>query len=152
MYNMVLESLISCFGQTLGYEQRLNTNLFQFLDSAEYFLDHVQTIAQADYIPSFEDTLKLSQEATECKHLSFFEVNMPVELAGSRNLRKRLKEVFPKTTGILFIAAISEYDQVMWEDGKANRLDDAVNWSKKLEGLPIILFLTKAMTRPNRHI
>jgi len=57
---------------------------------------------------------------------------------------------FDNVTAIIFVAAISEYDQVLFEDSQTNRLDEAlilfdeIAHSRYFEKQSLILFLNKA--------
>ena len=71
------------------------------------------------------------------------------DVGGQRGERKKWIHCFDGATAILFIAALSEYDQVLAEDRTRNRLVESLDvfegimslpWFK---GTPIILFLNK---------
>lgn len=72
-----------------------------------------------------------------------------IDVGGQRGERSKWIHQFEDVTAIIFCAAISEYDQVIREDGKTNRLLEALELFENicsnqwLEGKPIILFLNK---------
>jgi hypothetical protein len=76
-------------------------------------------------------------------HYSIFDVG------GQKNERRKWMHCFQEVTAVIFVAAISEYDQVLFEDGTTNRLDDAFKLfdyvcnSRFFENTSIILFLNK---------
>lgn len=71
------------------------------------------------------------------------------DVGGQRNERKKWINCFTDVDAVIFVAAASEYDQVLEEDEKTNRVDEAVDlWeeianSKWFAHTPIMLFLNK---------
>jgi hypothetical protein len=45
-----------------------------------------------------------------------------LDVGGQRNERRKWIHCFDSVTALIFVAAISEYDQVLYEDEKKNRL------------------------------
>lgn len=132
-----------------AYQER---SRFQLLDSAAYFLDRVQQISQPGYVPSVDDVVRTRVRTTgiieerysiEGQDYSIFDVG------GQRNERRKWIHCFADVTAIIFVAAISEYDQCLYEENTANRLMEAIDLfgkvctSKHFENTPIVLFLNK---------
>jgi len=127
-------------------------NEFQVLDSASYFFDKIDTIAEEDYIPSIDDILKSRSKTTGIIEVRFQLDGsnfLVVDVAGQRSERRKWLHCFEEITAILFFVGISEYDQVLVEDSNMNRMHEAVNlfseicnsrWFGKVD---IILFLNK---------
>jgi hypothetical protein len=71
------------------------------------------------------------------------------DVGGQRNERKKWIHCFESVTAVLFVAAISEYDQVLYEDENTNRMVEALNLfeeicnSRWFRETSIILFLNK---------
>ncbi len=71
------------------------------------------------------------------------------DVGGQRSERKKWIHCFENVTAIIFMAAISEYDQVLVEDEAVNRLDEALTLfdsicnSRWFVKTSIILFLNK---------
>jgi hypothetical protein len=71
------------------------------------------------------------------------------DVGGQRNERKKWIHCFDGVTAIIFVGAISEYDQVLYEDKTQNRLVEAIELfdeicnSKWFVETSIILFLNK---------
>jgi len=49
------------------------------------------------------------------------------DVGGQRNERKKWIHCFENVTAVLFVAALSEYDQVLYEDENTNRMVEALN-------------------------
>jgi len=71
------------------------------------------------------------------------------DVGGQRNERKKWIHCFENVTAVLFVAAISEYDQVLYEDENTNRMMEALNLfeeicnSRWFHDTSMILFLNK---------
>ena len=71
------------------------------------------------------------------------------DVGGQRNERKKWIHCFENVTAVIFVAAISEYDQVLYEDDTTNRMHEALELfdeicnSRWFRETSIILFLNK---------
>jgi len=71
------------------------------------------------------------------------------DVGGQRSERRKWIHSFQMVNAILFITAISEYDLVLFEDSKQNRLIEAIELFREIttqgcfQGMPIMLFLNK---------
>lgn len=108
------------------YDKRAN---FQLVDSAKYFFERLDKISQANYLPDMEDVLQLRVRTTGITenvfHVDGNEFRM-VDVGGQRNERRKWIHCFENITAIIFVAAISEYDQVLFEDEDKNRIEEAI--------------------------
>jgi len=131
------------------YEARAN---FQLTDSAKYFFDQIDEVMQSGYIPSEQDVLRSRVRTTGIVENEFVidgnQFKM-YDVGGQRNERKKWIHCFENVTAVLFVAAISEYDQVLYEDENTNRMVEALNLfeeicnSRWFRETSIILFLNK---------
>ncbi|XP_013094976.2 guanine nucleotide-binding protein subunit alpha-12-like isoform X2 [Biomphalaria glabrata] len=125
---------------------------YQLGDSLKYFLDNVARIGTINYIPSKQDIL-LARKATKgiiehqimIKGVPF----MFIDVGGQRSQRQKWFQCFEGITSILFLASASEFDQVLMEDRKTNRLVESCNIfetiinNRSFALVSIILFLNK---------
>ena len=61
---------------------------------------------------------------------SIFIENIPflfVDVGGQRTQRQKWFQCFDNVTAILFLASSSEFDQVLLEDRRVNRLEESIN-------------------------
>lgn len=129
--------------------------MFSFLfqsDSVEYFLNNLERIARSDYSPTHRDILHC-RKAT--KGITEFVIpinNVPflfVDVGGQRSQRQKWFQCFDSVTSILFLVSSSEFDQVLLEDRKTNRLEesrdifDTIINNRIFINVSIILFLNK---------
>mmetsp|Transcript_8566 Transcript_8566/g.9718 ORF Transcript_8566/g.9718 Transcript_8566/m.9718 type:complete len:353 (+) Transcript_8566:61-1119(+) len=125
---------------------------FQLVDSAYYFFDKVADIAAPGYIPSEQDVLRSRVRTTGIVENHFTidgnEFKM-FDVGGQRSERKKWIHCFEGVTAVLFVAAISEYDQKCFEDDKTNRVQEALELFDKMcnsrwfQDTAMIVFLNK---------
>jgi len=145
-----LKSLWQDAGIQATYDQRAN---FQLTDSTAYFFSRLDDVMKSGYIPSEQDVLRSRVRTTgivenefviDGNHFKMFDVG------GQRNERKKWIHCFENVTAVLFVAAISEYDQVLYEDENTNRMVEALNLfeeicnSRWFRETSMILFLNKS--------
>jgi len=129
---------------------------FQLYESAEYWFEHLYRIAQTDYVPSMQDIMRLRIKTTgilESKvRDSVSGTNVSMILMGSqRNERKKWITIIRdrKIGAILFVIALSEYNQTLYENDVTNRLYESICVfsemlnSNCLSDVPVYLFLNK---------
>lgn len=131
------------------YENRV---LFQLPDSAEYFFGRLEDSCKEDYLPSEQDVLRSRVRTTGIVETEFvidgnnFKM---FDVGGQRNERKKWIHCFENVTAVVFVAAMSEYDQVLYEDETTNRMTEALNLfeeicnSRWFQETSMILFLNK---------
>jgi len=72
------------------------------------------------------------------------------DVGGQRNERKKWIHCFDGVTAVIFVAAINEYDQVLYEDNRTKRMDEALKLfdeicnSQWFGKTAMILFLNKS--------
>jgi len=125
---------------------------FQLTDSAKYFFDKIKEVAADNYLPTQQDVLRSRVRTTGIVE-NEFEIDgnkfKMFDVGGQRNERKKWIHCFENVTAVLFVAAISEYDQVLYEDENTNRMMEALNLfeeicnSRWFHDTSMILFLNK---------
>jgi GTPase SAR1 family protein len=125
---------------------------FQIYGCAEYLLERISAFVEPGYIPSLLDLLQIRVRTTGIVESVFSveSVKMKlVDVGGQRNERRKWVHCFAGVTAVIFVAAISEYDQKLFEDADVNRLEEAlvlfdeVCNSTYFSNTPILLFLNK---------
>ncbi|XP_016324309.1 guanine nucleotide-binding protein subunit alpha-12-like [Sinocyclocheilus anshuiensis] len=149
LYAPALQALWNDSGIQEAYGRRSE---FQLSESVKYFLDNLDRIGQLNYVPSRQDIL-LARKATKgiVEH-DFVIKKIPfkmVDVGGQRSQRQKWFQCFDGITSILFMVSSSEYDQVLMEDRRTNRLVESMNIfetivnNKLFSNVSIILFLNK---------
>jgi len=125
---------------------------FYLMDSASYFFEQAPRIATPEYVPTETDVLRCRQKSTAITETRFSVPPLTIHLfdvGGQRSERKKWIHCFESVTSIIFCTALSEYDQVLVEEKKQNRMTeslvlfDSVINSRWFLRTSIILFLNK---------
>ncbi|GAA6229614.1 guanine nucleotide-binding protein subunit alpha-12-like, partial [Lates japonicus] len=149
LYVMALSALWVDTGIQEAYARRSE---FQLSESVKYFLDNLDRIGQLNYIPSKQDILFARKATKGIVEHDFVIKKIPfkmVDVGGQRSQRQKWFQCFDGITSILFMVSSSEYDQVLMEDRRTNRLVESMNIfetivnNKLFLNVSIILFLNK---------
>lgn len=126
---------------------------YQLNDSAKYFLDAVARIHEPGYRPTEQDILYSRVATTGVVEVKFMiKGNMEFrvfDVGGQRSERRKWIHCFDNVEAIIFITAISEYDQVLFEDETTNRMIESMQLfssicnSSWFINTAMILFLNK---------
>merc|ERR1719427_836665 len=132
-----------CYGRSREY---------QLNDSAAYYMDALDRLCAADYIPTEQDVLRTRVKTTgiiettfEYKDLNF----TLIDVGGQRSERKKWIHCFEDVTAIIFCVGLSAYDQVLVEDEETNRMRESLKLFDQICNLnffqktSMILFLNK---------
>ncbi|XP_064087118.1 guanine nucleotide-binding protein subunit alpha-11-like [Macrobrachium nipponense] len=129
-------------------------NEFDIPDNTAYYLNAIERLAQQPYLPTQEDVLQLRIPTKSATVYDFPDRNWTfriTDVGGQRGERKRWLRLFDDINAIIFLAALSEYDQT-WsqeEEEGMNRLELSLQLFRETLRYPgfsetcIILFLNK---------
>ncbi|XP_029493175.1 guanine nucleotide-binding protein subunit alpha-14-like [Oncorhynchus nerka] len=124
---------------------------YQLSDAAKYYLSDLDRIAKASYLPTEQDILRVRVPTTGIieYHFDMEEVIFRmVDVGGQRSERRKWIHCFENITSIIFLAALSEYDQVLAECDQ-NCMEESKALFKTIITYPwfqqcsVILFLNK---------
>ena len=128
-----------------GHEYALNDNM-------HYFFNDLDRLFNQDWIPTDQDMLHARLRTTgitetffDLKELTF----RMMDVGGQRSERKKWIHCFDGVQCLMFLAALSGYDQSLIEDVNANQMHEALMLFDSLingewfKDKPIILFLNK---------
>ena len=125
---------------------------FQLNDSAVYYFSALERINSSDWLPDDQDILRSRVKTTGITETTFIIGDLTYrmfDVGGQRSERKKWIHCFENVTTILFLVAISEYDQLLFEDETVNRMQEALTLfdsicnSRWFTKTSIILFLNK---------
>ena len=132
-----------------------SANEFNLPDSTAYFMNAIERISEESYIPTQDDVLRLRLPTKAVAVYDFTDNDWTFQITdvgGQRGERRRWIRLFDGIHAIIFLAALSEYDQ-FWseeeEDG-INRLELSLKLFRETveyEGFAkatFILFLNKS--------
>uniref|UniRef100_A0A7S2BLN2 Uncharacterized protein n=1 Tax=Florenciella parvula TaxID=236787 RepID=A0A7S2BLN2_9STRA len=125
---------------------------YQVVESISKFFDEVDVIAAEDYCPTSQHMLtarvRTSGIVTESYVIDGNTFEM-YDVGGQRNERKKWIHCFDNVTAVIFVGAISEYNQKLFEDTSTNRMKEAldlydeVSNNRYFEKSSMLLFLNK---------
>lgn len=103
---------------------------FQIVESVKYYFNEIDRIMKPEYVATQQDMLLARVRTTgivtekyviDGKNFEMYDVG------GQRNERKKWIHCFDDVTAVIFVAALSEYDQMLFEDSNTNRMVEAVD-------------------------
>jgi len=121
--------------------------------ATEYYFDHVLRFSAENFIPNEEDLIRARAQTTGITETKFdhnsahFSI---VDVGGQRSERRKWLHCFDNVTCVIYLAALDEYDMILQEDDKTNRLEESLNLFREVSGshwfreTPFMLFLNKS--------
>jgi len=146
---MDLKELWACKTILDTYERQSE---YQLGDSAKYFFENVDRIGGTGYLPDDQDILRSRVKTTSIIERQFIYGPLRFKMydvGGQRNERRKWIHCFENVNALVFVASLSEYDQVLFEDGETNRMEESLRVFESVcnstwfEKTSIILFLNK---------
>eukprot|EP00041_Stephanoeca_diplocostata_P013122 m.227126 g.227126 ORF g.227126 m.227126 type:complete len:355 (-) comp19222_c0_seq1:135-1199(-) len=148
-----LAEAIRCLWKDSGVQDCYRrSNEYQLNDSAAYYFERIDYIADASYTPNKQDVLRARVKTTGIIETSFRYKNMifrMFDVGGQRSERKKWIQCFDGVTAVIFVSALCGYDMKLFEDQQTNRvhesltLFDAICNNKFFTNTSMILFLNK---------
>ncbi|GLB39277.1 putative G protein alpha subunit [Lyophyllum shimeji] len=138
-------------------KKALRSREISLQDQPGFFLEDIDRITRADYIPSPDDILR-ARVTTIGPEEHYINVErgsdtskswLIYDVGGSRSQRAAWAQYFDDVNIIIFLAPLSGFNQVLAEDATVNRLSDSLKlWrmicsNKLLASVELILFLNK---------
>ncbi|KAM4754238.1 guanine nucleotide-binding protein G(q) subunit alpha isoform 1-T1 [Cyanocitta cristata] len=114
-YVNALRSLWNDPGIQECYDRRRE---YQLSDSTKYYLNDLDRIADSAYLPTQQDVLRVRVPTTGIIEYPFdlqSVIFRMVDVGGQRSERRKWIHCFENVTSIMFLVALSEYDQVLVE-------------------------------------
>ncbi|XP_076169600.1 G protein alpha q subunit isoform X1 [Ptiloglossa arizonensis] len=125
---------------------------YQLTDSAKYYLSDLERIEKSDFLPTEQDILRARAPTTGIIEYPFdldSIIFRMVDVGGQRSERRKWIHCFENVTSIIFLVALSEYDQILFESENENRMEESKALFKTIITYPwfqhssVILFLNK---------
>ncbi|XP_055921577.1 G protein alpha q subunit isoform X1 [Eupeodes corollae] len=125
---------------------------YQLTDSAKYYLMEIDRVAGKNYLPTEQDILRVRVPTTGIIEYPFDleEIRFRmVDVGGQRSERRKWIHCFENVTSIIFLVALSEYDQILFESENENRMEESKALFRTIITYPwfqnssVILFLNK---------
>nr|CAD7456928.1 unnamed protein product [Timema tahoe] len=116
------------------------------------YLSDLERIEEADFLPTEQDILRARAPTTGIIEYPFdldSIIFRMVDVGGQRSERRKWIHCFENVTSIIFLVALSEYDQILFESENENRMEESKALFKTIITYPwfqhssVILFLNK---------
>ncbi|TPX67034.1 hypothetical protein CcCBS67573_g07624 [Chytriomyces confervae] len=125
---------------------------FQLMDSCKYLMDNLERICDLKFIPTETDILNariMTVTVTETKFFIEKTLYRVFDVGGQRSERKKWASYFEDVTAVIYLCAISSYDQTCGEDETVNRMTESLTLFTAICNHPLfkttgmIVFLNK---------
>lgn len=146
---LAIKALWKDEGILLAWKRRTE---FQIVESVKYYFNEIDRILKDGYVATQQDMLlarvRTSGIVTEKYVIDSKNFEM-YDVGGQRNERKKWIHCFDDVTAVIFVAALSEFDQVLFEDSSTNRMVEAIELfdeicnNRYFASSNMILFLNK---------
>mmetsp|Transcript_15441 Transcript_15441/g.19115 ORF Transcript_15441/g.19115 Transcript_15441/m.19115 type:complete len:383 (+) Transcript_15441:299-1447(+) len=147
----VIEALWNDAGMVQTWQDRGD---IQVQDALAYYMSDIARVCgvPSTFVPTNEDILhsRVRTSGVVQENFQIGEARFEMyDVGGQRNERRKWIHSFQNVTTVMFVAAVSEYNQVLYEDNGVNRQTEAVElFRQQLESewfltIPFILFLNK---------
>uniref|UniRef100_A0A8C7Q0D0 Guanine nucleotide-binding protein subunit alpha n=1 Tax=Oncorhynchus mykiss TaxID=8022 RepID=A0A8C7Q0D0_ONCMY len=144
---------IKCLWNDPGIQEAYDRRReYQLSDSTKYYMNALDRIAETSYLPTQQDVLRVRVPTTGIIEYPFdlqSVIFRMVDVGGQRSERRKWIHCFENVTSIIFLVALSEYDQVLAECDNENRMEESKALFKTIITYPwfqrssVILFLNK---------
>ena len=130
---------------TKGHEFALNDNMHYYFENLDRMFDPTWVPSDQDILHARLRTTGITETFFDLKEITF----RMMDVGGQRSERKKWIHCFEGVQCLLFLAALSGYDQSLIEDINANQMHEALMLFESLingewfKDKPIILFLNK---------
>jgi len=131
---------------------RIQDLSLDLIDTASYWVQNHKRILSPDYSPTVDDIIKCRTKTSGIADLCFSMDGVEfrlIDVGGQRSERKKWISCFQNLTAILFVVALSEYDQKLREDSDVNRMHESMKLfrgvvaNEALHHVHMILFFNK---------
>ncbi|KAF9260798.1 heterotrimeric G-protein alpha subunit, GPA3-like protein [Marasmius fiardii PR-910] len=129
--NSEIAEAIHYFWQDPAVAKAINEHGSEFylMDSAEYFFSEILRIGSPEYVPSEIDVLRARQKTTSITETRFEMGRLSIhmfDVGGQRSERRKWIHCFEALTSIIFVAALSDYDQVDSDFNGRNQMQETL--------------------------
>lgn len=122
------------------------------IDSHKVYLDDLTRISSPEFRPTNKDILLARIRTTQISTEKYTIEGTPfeiVDVGGQRSERRKWIDCFDEVDAVIFVAALSEYDQNLAEQKRTNRMVEAITLFESVvnngtfSNTSIMLFLNK---------
>ncbi|KAJ6246797.1 guanine nucleotide-binding protein g(o) subunit alpha [Anaeramoeba flamelloides] len=111
-----------------GIDQQIKEDQKELKKEVSY-LDHIDRITQENYVPTNKDIIYCRIPTTGVNVVDFNVNDFPwkiVDVGGQRSERRKWIHHFADVSCLIYVVAINEFDQKLYEDETINRLQESL--------------------------
>lgn len=158
-YKALCGRINSLWGDKVVQELVVRGNEYMLNDSADYYIGEIgpETILKPDYKVTDADLLHARRATVKISKFNFQKKTGKgdtitltfIDVGGQRDKRNKWMHVFDGVTAIMFVASMSEFDQMLEEAPTVPRMHESLQLFQAIvqmeffETTPIVLFLNK---------
>lgn len=156
-FNMTLCRRIRSLLEDAGFAETLERRSeYWLMDGVDYYFENMDRFAEEDFEPSEEDLVmtRIRTTGVVLSDLHDKSTNPPmrftvVDVGGQRSERRKWIHCFDDVKAVLFLAGLTGYNQVLFEDQTVNRMKESlalfgeVIRYPQFKDTPIFLLLNK---------
>jgi len=118
---------------------------YTLYDNADYFMNDLERIFTVEYRPTFADVLRVRVQTTGIIEQEFVyrgldnkpERYLIVDVGGQRSERSKWTGQFVDVIAVLWVFALSSYDQVLFEESNVNRMQEEFTLFRETSKNPV---------------
>ncbi|XXQ39816.1 G-protein alpha subunit [Plasmodiophora brassicae] len=117
-------------------------NEFHLGSHAQHFLDKIATIAKPSWLPTETDIVRLRNRTTGIQDQRITmngSVIRIVDVGGQRSERRKWISQFSSATAIMYVVALSEYNQLCSEDNRSPRMAESLRVFEEVCSAPLLV-------------
>jgi guanine nucleotide-binding protein G(i) subunit alpha len=131
-YDQKMYETISALWSDRAIERTLRESIHDFhvCDAILYFFDNLDLMQPPFEVPTETQVMQASRKTTGIvqQYIQFADMRLHiVDVGGQRNERKKWKNAYPGVNMVLFVVALSDYDQQLYEDESINRMQESLD-------------------------
>ncbi|KAH8826297.1 guanine nucleotide binding protein, alpha subunit [Flagelloscypha sp. PMI_526] len=143
-FDEVSAAMVWIFEEPVFKQAMSQISKFDLEDSAFYFLQSADRITSAGYLPTEEDILRCHEKTTSITETSIPIGRVVYKLCDApsnstiRSKRNKWNSYLQMVTALIFVIALSDYDQKLEDDQSVNRLDEAMELFESISTSPLL--------------
>lgn len=121
--------------EAIQVQWTLHRHALQLPDGLGHLLRRIHVICRDSYIPTHDDIVHVRRRTTgilEATIKTDGRMVTIIDVGGQQNERRKWMNAFQDVDCVLYVAALSNFCQVMWENNTKNRLDDSLELFSKV--------------------
>ncbi|CAE7078200.1 unnamed protein product [Rhizoctonia solani] len=135
----LLQPLLDLWADAAAQEGWSRANEVALPENLHYFFGDLPRVFERDYVPITQDIIRCRAQTTGITETVFKlrgqELHL-IDVGGQRSERRKWIHCFQDVTTILFLVSLNGYDQCLFEDSNANRMQDAMAiWTSICESI-----------------